>query len=618
MRRLVLAAIVVMCCVPASAGAQVSYEVLHAFAGAPNDGAAAYSALIEASDGNFYGTTQRGGRFGAGTVYRMTPAGAVTIHYSFTGGTDGSLPAAALVQRDDGNLYGTAVMGGAGLGTVFRISTAGAFTVLHTFAGSTDGATPYAPLIKARDGNFYGVTFGGSTVFRMTPSGTVTTLHRFSNIDGQVSPFAPLVEAMDGNFYGTTRFGVIYRVSAAGDFAVVHRLDSATEGATLDSALVQGADGSFYGTARNGGVNNGGTVFRVTPAGLVTVLHAFSGGADGEGPEAGLIQGPDGAFYGTTANTVAFTASSRVFRITRSGVLTVLHAFAPADSSPYAPLLLASDGRFYGTTIGGTINTTGRSVVFRLAVALPVPAGPFGSLDTPAEGATVAGEVAVTGWALDDTGVSTVDIYRSPLPGEPTQVNGLVLIGPATFVPGARPDVASTFPLHPNNTRGGWGYMLLSNVLPNGGNGTFTISAFARDDSGLSSLLGQKGVTFSNRTSVRPFGTIDTPTQGASVSGVIDNFGWALTPAPASIPANGSTITVYVDGVPIGQPTYNLFRSDIAALFPGYANTNGAVGHFSLDTRTLANGLHTIAWVVTDDMGNTQGIGSRFFTVINP
>jgi hypothetical protein len=268
----------------------------------------------------------------------------------------------------------------------------------------------------------------------------------------------------------------------------------------------------------------------------------------------------------------------------------------------------------FTVTYGGTTQT------FPVwgATLPPANQAPFGSFDTPSNGITVAGEVAATGWALDDGGVSNVSIYRSPVAGEGVQNNGLVFIGNATFVPGARPDIGTTYEAYPHSGRAGWGYMLLTNMLPNGGNGSFTLSAFAEDASGASTLLGRKTVVLANGTSVTPFGTIDTPAQGATVSGTVDNFGWALTPNPARIAEDGSTITVYVDNIPVGRPTYNLFRPDIASLFPSYANSGGAVGHFSLDTTTLSNGVHTIAWVVVDSGGNASGIGSRYFTVANP
>jgi hypothetical protein len=240
---------------------------------------------------------------------------------------------------------------------------------------------------------------------------------------------------------------------------------------------------------------------------------------------------------------------------------------------------------------------------------------PFGSFDSPSDGVGIAGEVAVTGWALDNSGIVSVKVYRDPVVGE---VSGLlVFVGDATFVAGARPDVAAKFPTYPNSTRAGWGYMLLSNFLPNGGNGTFRLHAIATDNSGNSVTLGQRTVTATNSTSRLPFGTIDTPAQGQTVSGTIINFGWALTPQPGMIPTNGSTITVYIDSIPRGNPSYGHFRPDVAGLFPGLANTSGAIGIFQIDTTKLTNGVHSIFWVATDNRGNTQGLGSRFFTVAN-
>ena len=243
---------------------------------------------------------------------------------------------------------------------------------------------------------------------------------------------------------------------------------------------------------------------------------------------------------------------------------------------------------------------------------------PFGVFDTPAANAVVSGEIGVTGWAVDDIGIAGVDIFRSPLSGETAQANGLVFLGGATLVAGARDDVqAASRPVRMSQ-KAGWGYMLLTNMLPGGGNGRFTLHAFARDVDGHSTLLGSRAITATNAAARLPFGTIDTPMQGETVSGTIVNFGWALTPNPNTIPTDGSTIGVYVDGILLGHPVYSNFRSDIAELFPGLKNTGGAVGYFMLDTTLLTNGVHTIAWGVVDDAGNAQGIGSRYFTVNNP
>ncbi|MCP5050316.1 MAG: hypothetical protein GY940_24325, partial [bacterium] len=182
----------------------------------------------------------------------------------------------------------------------------------------------------------------------------------------------------------------------------------------------------------------------------------------------------------------------------------------------------------------------------------------------------------------------------------------------------ARPDVAATYPTYPGNTKAGWGYMLLTNFLPNNGNGTFVLHAVATDVNDKTTTLGTKTIQCDNDNAVKPFGAIDTPTQGGSASGTgFVNFGWALTPQPNTIPIDGSTITVWVDGVALGNPVYNKYRSDIAALFPNFNNSNGAIGYFYLDTTTYANSVHTIQWTVKDDAGNFDGIGSRYFTINN-
>jgi hypothetical protein len=167
------------------------------------------------------------------------------------------------------------------------------------------------------------------------------------------------------------------------------------------------------------------------------------------------------------------------------------------------------------------------------------------------------------------------------------------------------------------NYKAGWGYMMLTNMLPNSGNGTFTIYAYVRDFVGHEVLLGSKTITCDNAHAVKPFGAIDTPAQGGSASGSnFRNQGWVLTPMPNKIPVNGSTIKVFIDGQNLGNPIYNIYRSDIARLFPGYANSNGAMAYFDFDTTTYVSGIHTIQWTATDNAGNTDGIGSRYFVTL--
>jgi hypothetical protein len=239
-------------------------------------------------------------------------------------------------------------------------------------------------------------------------------------------------------------------------------------------------------------------------------------------------------------------------------------------------------------------------------------APPFGEFSTPIDGSIARSSIPVTGWALDDLGVEGVQIYRES--GETP-----VYIGDAVFIEGARPDVEQAYPGYPNNHKAGWGYMMLTNFLPNGGNGTFNIHAIATDIEGNQVTLGIKTVICDNANAVKPFGAIDTPSQGGTASGgSYINWGWTLTPRPNSISIDGSSIHVFVNGVNLGHPTYNIYRSDITALFPDYANSDGAVGYFYLDTTAYENGVHTIQWTVTDSAGNTDGIGSRYFTVQNP
>jgi hypothetical protein len=238
---------------------------------------------------------------------------------------------------------------------------------------------------------------------------------------------------------------------------------------------------------------------------------------------------------------------------------------------------------------------------------------PFGSFQTPVGGSVVRNMVPVTGWALDDIQLSSVELYRQ-------SGNDLVYIGSATFVDGARPDVSQAYPNYPGNYRAGWSFTLNTYLLPNGGNGSYTLEVMCEDSFGYRTTLGSKTITVDNADAVKPFGDIDTPEPGGVASGTsYINWGWALTPWPNSIPVDGSTINVYVDGVNLGHPEeYNIYRADIAALFPGYKNSNGAVGYLTLDTTQWVNGVHTIMWTATDDDGNSDGIGSRYFTILNP
>jgi len=232
---------------------------------------------------------------------------------------------------------------------------------------------------------------------------------------------------------------------------------------------------------------------------------------------------------------------------------------------------------------------------------------PFGTFDTPLDNSTVNSSIPVTGWVLDDVSVDNVKIY-----------NGSNYVGDAVLVEGARPDVENSYPDYPLNYKAGWGYMMLTNFLPNGGNGTYQIKVTATDSAGNTTILGTKTIQCNNQNAVKPFGAIDTPSQGGTASGNnFNNWGWVLTPQPKTIPTDGSTINVYVNGVNRGHPKYNLYRQDIEQFFPDYNNSSGASGLFGLDTTGYADGIYTIQWTATDNEGQTDGIGSRYFTINN-
>ena len=252
-------------------------------------------------------------------------------------------------------------------------------TTLHSFNGG-DGRSPEATLVQGSDGNFYGTTaLGGAhfkgTVFKIDSAGSLTTLHSFSGFPGDgAAPVAGLVQGTDGNFYGTTASGgaffqgTVFRMTSSGAITVLHSFNSFLgEGAVPIAGLVQGSDGNFYGTTALGGAHFKGTVFKIDATGTFTTLHSFSGSpSEGANPVAGLLQGSDSNFYGTTASGGAHFQGT-VFRITPSGALTVLHSFSghPGEGAvPFAALVQGSDGNFYGTTALGGAHSKG--TVFKI------------------------------------------------------------------------------------------------------------------------------------------------------------------------------------------------------------------------------------------------------------
>lgn len=264
------------------------------------------SGLALGSDGNFYGTTQQGGSYtncewGCGTVFRITPSGVLTTLHRFDQ-TDGASPQEVLVEANDGNFYGTTQLGGLNdNGTVYRVSRVGDFSSVHSFNGG-DGSHP-TRLTSANDGNIYGTATNGGgaqcgALFKLTLDGIFTTVHSFER--EQCNPYA-VVTGGDSQLYGTT-YSSIFRATMQGEITTLRELSS-NDGKDSSSALLYAADSYFYGTTLREVSANEGTLFRISSEGAFSTLHNFCSEehcADGKGATGDLITGVDGKLYGTT------------------------------------------------------------------------------------------------------------------------------------------------------------------------------------------------------------------------------------------------------------------------------------------------------------------------------
>ncbi len=411
----------------AYADSTASFSVLHTFSS--SEGSVPYGSLLQGADGRFYGNTAMGGANNLGTVYAVTPAGALTVLHHFTG-SDGASPAGPLVAAASGTLYGVTEFGGSNdSGTVFSITPSGQFTLLYTFAAWADGANadgiaPRGGLTLGSDGNFYGATTRGGrndagTLFRITPAGVLTTLYSFnafnsSQPDGAM-PTTPLVIGADGRFYGTTSVGgthysgslgpgTLYALALDGTFSALHSFTATTDGSS-PSGLAPTGDGSFYGATSSGGSNGSGTLFKATAQGDITTLYSFSAATttatglqtnnEGAFPVSGVVAGNDGTLYGGTA--FGGTGSGTLFSLAPDNTLTVLHQFSTLSNSANsdgavvlnAPIR-ASDGSIYGVTAWGGSNGVG--VLYKLTMpALPTISLQLGSTQITSGNSTTLG-----------------------------------------------------------------------------------------------------------------------------------------------------------------------------------------------------------------------------------
>ncbi len=371
--------------VPGAIRAQSPADVTPVVSFSGPNGSTPYSSLLPSADGNFYGTTYRGGTTafpGLGTVFRLTTNGSLTTLASFNT-TNGAKPFASLIQHPDGNLYGTTSEGGTnGIGTIFRITTNGLLTSLYSFT-TNSGEKPSARLTLGNDGALYGTAqLGGSknqgTIFRVTTNGSLTILFSLGDTNGAL-PYAELLQATDGHLYGTTtsggtwNLGTVFRVTTNGAFTVLYSFDN-TNGAKPYGGLIQGAGGILYGTTAYGGTNDSGTIFQITTNGSFLNLHFFVGDPDGANPFATLLRGSDGFLYGTTILGGASDINGSwgtVFQISTNGLFASLAAFHfdTNGTSPYGGLVQDASSSLYTTT--SSQGSGSRGTIVRLKPGQP-------------------------------------------------------------------------------------------------------------------------------------------------------------------------------------------------------------------------------------------------------
>lgn len=348
--------------------------VLHSFNG--KDGSLPGPQLTLDSAGNLYGSTV-GNYPSIGSVFKLTSTGALKVLYRFTGGQQRLFTTGKLVVDAQGNLYGVDQTGGtSGNGSIFKLTQSGVFTVLYSFTGQADGAYPNG-VIRDGQGNFYGTTnlggtFGQGTVFKFTPGRGLSVLYTFTGGSDGGEPFdAALYRDSQGNLYGTTMFdggtisfGVVFKVTPQGAESVLHTFLGGSDGAHPKGSLIADSAGNLYGTTSSGEHLSGGTVFKITTAGVMTELHTFSG-SDGFDPNAGLAMDTEGNLYGTTFSG-GTSNDGVVFEITPESAESVLHNFSGGSdgATPYSGVIINSEGTLYGTTgFGGTFN---QGTVFQL------------------------------------------------------------------------------------------------------------------------------------------------------------------------------------------------------------------------------------------------------------
>jgi uncharacterized repeat protein (TIGR03803 family) len=377
-----------------SASAQ-TLTVLYAFTGTP-DGSYPIAPVIRDAAGNLYGSTFEGGTDGFGTVFKLSKGGNETLLLSFNDSPGGGFPSQSLIRDAAGNFYGVALEGAGGSGVIFKLSPSGKERVLYNFVGGQNNnpKDPQGGLLMDTAGNLYGTTISGGvsacntqerpycgTVFKLAKNGKLTILHSFNGKSDGAGPSGNLLMDSAGNLYGTAftggdlectlgdrpGCGVVFKLDTAGKETVLHRFTGKADGGGPAGSLLMDGAGNLYGSASVGGEFGGqcgvlgedlgcGTIFKIDTAGKFSVLHSFNNdGSEGLNPNGGLVSDPDGNLYGTTQVSGTDGIGGTIFKVSKTGKLTVLFNFDGGESGalPFSGVIRDSKGNLYGTTYAG-------------------------------------------------------------------------------------------------------------------------------------------------------------------------------------------------------------------------------------------------------------------------